>query len=651
MPLLPPTHRSLTVNQGEGIPRPSDMITSDTPPATPREDAPTNWSSVANIGMKGNSKAQAGAIHKVDETMTPEQGLLNLRRKIAMQLKGGSHGLMRTWIIFRNRAGSTKAGITFKEFERGLRSYGLPVPDRIARIMFDRMDSSGDGHIQINEFIDHVMGRWAPESNTVAIGNRIEKKAGAMVFAAIDNTLTIEAGLALLRRKVVQRIRSEEGSLMNCWINFRERAGASKEGINASEWARGLRMYGVPLNASRAQELFNRMDASGDGYIQITEFIDQVMGRWTPAANMGVRTTNEIGQGQRKIIQAKTDIDPLLSIEAATILLRRSIVQRIKSGPNGLMACWINFRNCTGSSKEGISRAEFKKGLVMYGIPLHPSKSDALFNRMDPSGDGFIQVKEFIDHVMGRWLPSTSSIGAGTDGLGIGMSEGRRRALASVDRASKKTLVVDANSALTILRAKVSQRLPPGGGGLQRAWISFRNAGGGDHEGVPRLGLDRALRGFGLPLDKATADEIFARLDTNHDGLIHEHEFVRVVMGRKGSLSKSPSKEDVHSPFVVVVPQTRPETAPEPDLPVFSQPVKADTPRRRKQPLKRPGSGSSRVEQQQLHRPSTASGPKILQFKGKQPGAVLRQRVQAAMGKRGPRRQNMARLHSYEGAL
>ena len=107
----------LGVNQGEGIPPPRDLITSDTPPGSPRSDDGDDLSvaSICNIGMRANKKAMAGAVQVMDESMTPEQGLLNLRRKIALQLKGGSHGLMRCWVLFRNRSGSTKQGITFAE--------------------------------------------------------------------------------------------------------------------------------------------------------------------------------------------------------------------------------------------------------------------------------------------------------------------------------------------------------------------------------------------------------------------------------------------------------------------------------------------------------------------------------------------------------
>ena len=64
----------LGVNQGEGIPPPRDLITSDTPPGTPRDDDDDiTVASVCNIGMRGNKKAMAGAVQVMDKSMTPEQ--------------------------------------------------------------------------------------------------------------------------------------------------------------------------------------------------------------------------------------------------------------------------------------------------------------------------------------------------------------------------------------------------------------------------------------------------------------------------------------------------------------------------------------------------------------------------------------------------
>ena len=139
-------------------------VTTSTPPA---QGGAAAWSaSIAHLGLLSCVKPRAGAIFQTDSDMTADQAIVHLRRKIAMQSSGGSHGLMRCWVLFRNRSGSTKDGITFAEFCRGLRSYGLPLPTAVSREIFTMMDQDGDEHIQIREFIDVVMGRWSPTNNT-----------------------------------------------------------------------------------------------------------------------------------------------------------------------------------------------------------------------------------------------------------------------------------------------------------------------------------------------------------------------------------------------------------------------------------------------------------------------------------------------------
>ena len=110
----------------------------------------------------GHQPASGGA-----EGMDADQAIVTLRRKIGQRLKGGPHGLMRCWLQFRERSGGTKEGITYGEFCHGLKNYDVIVTDGVSREVFERMDKNGDGHIQITEFVNHVMGRWSADTNTI----------------------------------------------------------------------------------------------------------------------------------------------------------------------------------------------------------------------------------------------------------------------------------------------------------------------------------------------------------------------------------------------------------------------------------------------------------------------------------------------------
>lgn len=508
-------------------------------------------------------KAKSGDLWMSPKTMRPEEALGHLRRKITMQMTGGSHGLMRCWILFRNRTGSSRDGISYPEFCRGLRAYGLPLTDAASRALFDHIDALGTGTIRIQAFIDNVMGRWASSSNShlinaVSAGESASCRGTAsarIVDEKVDDSLTMESTLLLLRNAIVQRLKSGPYGLQRCWFEFRQRAGSSKEGITFKEFDRGLRSYGILIRQELAEKVFAQMDVSNDGYIQIKEFIDHVMGRWTAQANThyGAKSAEEV-QGEAYLkVKAKLKQmvvekpDEKLSIKDALALLRKNITQRLKSGPYGLMRCWFEFRLRAGSTLEGITLEEFARGLKCYGIPLSIERTRDLFKAMDVDGDGYIHMSEFVDSIMGRWAPSFNSGAVASTHLPAASQEPRR-----LERTcgSDVAFSLKADDAIQLLRTKIGQRISAGSPGLQTSWRTFRNAAGGTHAGVTYSALQRAFIRFGMPVHADVVSEIFARFDTGPDCLIHENEFMRIIMGRSSaSSSYSDLRGDVQCPI------------------------------------------------------------------------------------------------------
>ena len=117
------------------------------------------------LGEREASGPKGGLITTPLAGMSADAAVLHLRRKIGQRLKSGPYGLQRCWMQFRERSGGTKEGITYPEFKQGLKNYDLLLEERVYREIFERMDKSGDGHIQITEFIDNVMGRWSSDAN------------------------------------------------------------------------------------------------------------------------------------------------------------------------------------------------------------------------------------------------------------------------------------------------------------------------------------------------------------------------------------------------------------------------------------------------------------------------------------------------------
>ena len=375
-----------------------------------------------------------------------------------------------------------------------------------------------------------------------------------MVDARPDATLTMEAALLMLRQKISQRLKSGPYGLLRCWTEFRQRAGSSKDGITLSEFKRGLKAYGIPLKPDLMEKMHAEMDVTGDGYVHIQAFIDHIMGRWSATANTVQTSSMPFERHDKALLrQKKIDfcekIDENLTVDGATLLLRRAITQRLKSGPNGLMRCWFDFRRRAGSTREGITLKELSRGLKCYGIMLAPLLEEELFEKMQK--DGFIHIADFIDVVMGRWTPSFNSGGLASD-LSSLLTEKKRRknSLLVLGSSSEQHQQqqenrsdLTAEAALRLLRGKIAVKITSGSHGLQRAWKAFRQAAGADHVGVTQDGFKLALCRFGLSLRPTVFEEVFQKFDLTHDGLIHEAAFFKTVMGRCSSfdsLQKQP---------------------------------------------------------------------------------------------------------------
>jgi hypothetical protein len=105
----------------------------------------------ANLPIAGTSnlgKMLAGRLPAKQvplDTLTVDQSLELLNNAIRIRLQSGPYGLIRCWSQFREKAGGTYAGINFEQFKEALNKYGLPVPEKVSREIFGRMDENGNG--------------------------------------------------------------------------------------------------------------------------------------------------------------------------------------------------------------------------------------------------------------------------------------------------------------------------------------------------------------------------------------------------------------------------------------------------------------------------------------------------------------------------
>ena len=163
------------------------------------------------LGARDASGPRGGLVTTPLAGVSADEAVLHLRRKIGQRLKSGPYGLQRCWMQFRERSGGTKEGITYAEFCHGLKNYDVIVTDAVSREVFDRMDKNGDGHIQITEFVNHVMGRWSAETNTI-----VDQHVRAGHGKNLDESpldLTADEARAARMRKAQQRKRGALSTL------------------------------------------------------------------------------------------------------------------------------------------------------------------------------------------------------------------------------------------------------------------------------------------------------------------------------------------------------------------------------------------------------------------------------------------------------
>lgn len=249
-----------------------------------------------------------------------------------------------------------------------------------------------------------------PFDNSASLSRLQHKRLHAMPRVLLN--IPVERAISLLRQKIAARLPSGPHGLIRCWMQFREKAGATKDGVNYKQFVHALDTYGLSLPDTVSREFFNKMDENGNGFISITEFTEVIIGR-TPSSASGItfggKSNNVVEQNPR----CAADVD----VPKAIMLLKQKIISSLNSGSFGVMRMWKLFRSKCGASKEGVHYAEFKHGLSMYGLNFREEVARGVFDSIDVNRNESIQIHEFIDNFMGRWTAENNSIQA------IGASE------------------------------------------------------------------------------------------------------------------------------------------------------------------------------------------------------------------------------------
>lgn len=150
---------------------------------TNRSDENLKWGTADPKSPTNHEPPPTDPIVSVDgHEMKISELYLMLKKKIIGRHPGGSHGIVRCWKQFRRLAGSGRAGgggkgagvVTKKELSIAFRNYGLPLdrPEDLD-VLFIRFDRNKDGLIDLNDWLQELMGKWSSSVNTVISDDKI----------------------------------------------------------------------------------------------------------------------------------------------------------------------------------------------------------------------------------------------------------------------------------------------------------------------------------------------------------------------------------------------------------------------------------------------------------------------------------------------
>jgi Ca2+-binding EF-hand superfamily protein len=241
---------------------------------------------------------------------------------------GGAH---QAYVHFKHVAQSNNGLLKLDGFRRGLRASGINATDKTSKVLFDKLDTSGDGVLSYQELVVALVG-----DDTLLSGQYLAKiredwkqqklfaeaqKRARQQEVVAQRFAENEDPIAVLKDYLESKL--SKHNILVSFKRFRRDAGASGNAITESEFGRLLKLCGLDLKPSAVTKNFKRLDTNGDGYITYDEFCALMFSSNAISINRNKRT------GLKK--QGLTDyVLPEISQRCQTMRQASSTVTNLK---------------------------------------------------------------------------------------------------------------------------------------------------------------------------------------------------------------------------------------------------------------------------------------------------------------------------------
>ena len=490
--------------------------------------------------MKLERAKQRAAIQQTVQTDVEDPFVL-LQNKM-QQLSTGSHGLLAAFQRFKQESntGSDKKCISFRGFRAALQHINVRVSEQEAKRLFDMCDPNHDGHIDFQEFTDAVFGKdeMILDSHDYVKEMAELKKQRQRAFA--ESRVQIKTGTQLLK-DFRERIEKEKNYTKG-FQRFRNLANSSTNTLTLSEFAKGIRAYGINATDAACEELFSVLDPDNSDTIDFREFVTGILGsdgdkgtlhrRVDHVRALKIEKAKKRAEQQQEVVDRKQqdtiDADPLAHIKKMFGLSVRT--------EGALKQAFQRFRvSSTYGTKDAgkgntVDFLGFMAASKQFGVTLSKEEADAIFEKLDANGDGSITFQEFS-----AFLYEPDNMVLNTQDHTFNRAQVRKEALA------KYAALVGSATTASQLMAKFKAKLEKKKNVLA-GFEEFRRLSGSTDNKITLPEFKQGLSHMELNATPAAMEALFRELDPDNSLTIDYNEFVKgMLVGDQdaGSLTRT----------------------------------------------------------------------------------------------------------------